>query len=252
MKNPVSFILGFLLLFSVYHFPEFFSAFWITAVFKIGFLLVAVLISRLQGWKALEGYGLRKQTKGINHLFWGLIIGFLAFVSTLAILFFLNIETLQSIKSPLFFLKTLPAVLFITFFPSIAEDILTRGYLLGHLTSLKPVHWIMVSALVYVLNHIWRLHEGISVIVYLFALGLLLGLCVYVYKSLWLAFGIHWGSNIAYELSRQGITSQNNDYNFANWVLAIVWTFLLLIFIIKYYRILFFPSKNKQTPIPNQ
>jgi hypothetical protein len=57
-KNFFSFFLGFLILFVVYHFPEYFSAFWIMATFKIGFLIVAFILAMLQGWKSLGGYGL--------------------------------------------------------------------------------------------------------------------------------------------------------------------------------------------------
>ncbi|MBK6634902.1 MAG: CPBP family intramembrane metalloprotease [Chitinophagaceae bacterium] len=92
-------------------------------------------------------------------------------------------------------------LLLMTAIPSIAEDILTRGYLYGHLKFMKPLGWILLSAIIYVLNHIWRLNDGLPVLTYLFILGIVLAFAVWLTKSLWLAFGIHWGANIAFESS---------------------------------------------------
>lgn len=44
-KGIISFAVGFLILFFIYHFPEYFSAFWIMATFKIGFLIVAFIVA---------------------------------------------------------------------------------------------------------------------------------------------------------------------------------------------------------------
>ncbi len=244
MKNLLSFVLGFILLFAVYHFPEFFSSFWIMAVCKIGFLVLAIILCRMQGWKFLEGYGLGCKKNFIKHLTRGLFIGFIAFSLSLVLLIGFSFEKLQNIQPPLFFLRTLPMVLLMTFFPSIAEDILTRGYLYGHLKFLKPFTWILISASVYLLNHFWRLNEPVSVLLYLFILGLLLAFCVYVFKSLWLALGIHWGSNIAFELSRQGVDTYGSDSNNSNWALVLVWSLVLGGFLLKYYRVLKMPVSN--------
>ncbi|MBK9532177.1 MAG: hypothetical protein IPO42_10320 [Chitinophagaceae bacterium] len=74
-KSIFSFGIGFLVLFFIYHFPEYFSAFWIMATFKIGFLIVAFILVRLQGWKGLNGYGLGFTHKWAANLSMGLLIG---------------------------------------------------------------------------------------------------------------------------------------------------------------------------------
>ncbi|MCW5917872.1 MAG: CPBP family intramembrane metalloprotease, partial [Ferruginibacter sp.] len=128
------------------------------------------------------------------------------------------------------FFNALPLTLLMTFFPSIAEDILTRGYLLGHIKIIRPIFWVLLSATLYVLNHIWRLTDGLPVLSYLFLLGLVLGVCVIARKSLWLAFGIHWGSNIAFTLSGKGIDLKTTgDPMGPTWALAISWGLLLLV-----------------------
>lgn len=247
MKNPLSFFSGFLLLFFIYHFPEFFSAFWITAVFKIGFLLIAYFLCRMQGWPGLGGFGLPFTKKWLPTLMAGLVTGLGAFALSVVASVGFHLEEIQSIQGIPVFLHSLPLILVMTFFPSIAEDILTRGYFLGHLASLKPVAWMLVTSVVYVLNHIWRLGEGLPVLSYLFLLGMVLSYCVLLKKSLWLALGIHWGANIAFELSRAGIqfrTLQNHDL--PTWILAAVWALVLTVLVIKYRRFTRFPLEEKR------
>ncbi len=208
------------------------------AVFKMGFLLVAYLLSRLQGWSGLGGFGLSLTGSWAPALSAGLLTGLLVFTLSLLAALALRFETLQELRPAAVFLQNLPMTLVMTFFPSLAEDLLTRGYLFGHLRSLKPMAWILVSALVYVLNHIWRLNEGLPVLSYLFLLGVVLACCVIVKKSLWLAFGIHWGANIAYELSRLGVTTQTEaDPSWSVWTLAAAWALLLLILGLRYRRV---------------
>lgn len=238
MKKSISFIAGFLLLFFIYHFPEFHQAFWITALFKIGFLVVAIILCRLQGWKGLEGYGLSFNDNWYLVLGAGLLIGFGTFVLSILISIGLQFEKIQNIQSFHFFLQNIPLTLLMTFFPSIAEDILTRGYFYGHLKFLKPAIWILLSATIYVLNHIWRLNEGIPVLSYLFLLGLVLAISVLAKRSLWLALGIHWGANIAFELSNNGIklNSISNKPEASTWALASVWGLTSLLLLIIYRR----------------
>ncbi len=232
MKNAGSIILGFLVLFVIYHFPEFFDAFWIAAVCKIGFLMVAFVVARLQGWRELEGYGLSFKRKWGYHLALGLLVGIAAFTFSIVLSVKFSFEELVSVKNAEFFLDQLPLVLLMTFFPSIAEDILTRGYLLAHFPKMQQWQWVLFSASIYVLNHIWRLNEDISVLSYLFILGLVLGLAVQITRSLWLALGIHWGANIAFELSKAGVEVRTVGYEYGStWMLAIAWG-VILVFLI--------------------
>ena len=123
-------------------------------------------------------------------------------------------------------------LLLMTSFPSIAEDVLTRGYLYGHLfNKMKPWHWVLLSAVVYVLNHIWRLNEDPSVLVYLFLLGVVLASAVWKTKSLWLAFGIHWGANLAFESSHSFVETKPLVTHYGStWLLAASWLLLVILF----------------------
>lgn len=232
-KSFFSFLAGFAILFSVYHFPEFFPVFWIMAVFKIGFLLVAFAVARLQGWRGLGGYGLGLQNDWVQHLLKGLLAGAIFFCLSVLASVLLGYEQITGVASAGAILQQLPLLLLMTVFPSIAEDILTRGYLYGHLAEkMKPATWVLVSALVYVLNHIWRLSDDPSVLTYLFILGLVLAQVVWQTKALWLAFGIHWGANIAFEASHSFLKTRSVVTHHGNtWLLAISWLLLFLLLV---------------------
>ncbi len=230
-KSIIPFIPGFLLLFIVYHFPEFFSAFWIMAVFKTGFLLVAYFLARFQGWKGLDGYGLGLRPGWWQQLLKGLLTGILFFGLSVFISVLSGYDKFSGIAAADVIIRQLPMLLLMTAIPSVAEDILTRGYLYGHLCSkMKPMVWVLVSSLVYVLNHIWRLQDDPSVLVYLFLMGLVLATTVWKTKSLWLAFGIHWGANIAFESTHSLVTvTPLARHHGSTWLLAMVWLLLFLL-----------------------
>ena len=130
-------------------------------------------------------------------------------------------------------LNQLPVMLIMTAIPSVAEDILTRGYLYGHLKFMKPSVWILLSSGIYVLNHIWRLNDGAAVITYLFLLGVVLAVAVWTTQSLWLAFGIHWGANIAFEAGNSFIHTRTLvQHDGGTWLLALTWALLLILLLI--------------------
>ncbi|HRF19944.1 MAG TPA: CPBP family intramembrane metalloprotease [Chitinophagaceae bacterium] len=204
------------------------------AVFKIGFLLVALVTGRLQGWKGLEGFGLGWRMGWWQQLLKGLLLGFLFFGLAEGLSVAFGYEKFNGIAATEVILKQLPLILLMTFFPSIAEDLLTRGYLYGHLFSkMKPWHWVLLSAVVYVLNHIWRLTENPSVLVYLFILGLVLAFTVWETRALWLALGIHWGANIAFESTHSILQTESAVSNYGStWILAVVWLLLFLVLLL--------------------
>lgn len=239
-KNWLAVLAGFLLLFAVYHFPEFYNVLWIMAVFKIGFLLVSFVVARLQGYKGLGAFGLELHRGWFGNLLKGLLTGIVFFGLSALLSVLMGFDQFISIADASSFLKQLPLILVMTVFPSIAEDILTRGYLYAHFKDqLSGKMFILISAAVYVLNHIWRLGDHPAVLIYLFILGLALAYAVWITRSLWLAFGIHWGSNIAFEINGSLIKTESvSDGHQSTWILAVCFM-LMLIFIWateKYFR----------------
>jgi hypothetical protein len=232
LSSRISLIIGFLCLFLLYHFPEFFSAFWLMVLFKLLFLVVAYLIARLQGRQSWERYGLGRVKLWWQRLVMGGLLGIGCFLASWIASMQCHYEAIVSVKAGSSMLQQLPTLLLLTLIPSLAEDILTRGYWYTPLSCLKPGVWVVFSATLFVGNHIWRLSDGAAVIAYLFLLGLVLALAVRVTGSLWLAFGIHWGANLAFESVRAFITTTPLvAHAGSTWLLAACWGLLLAIMV---------------------
>jgi membrane protease YdiL (CAAX protease family) len=94
------------------------------------------------------------------------------------------------------------AMLPFTFFPSVAEDIVTRGFLMRACPALAR-RWLFVlaSSALYVLNHIYRLANGPAEWLMLFSYGLAYAAALYYSRSLWPAIGLHWGWNYAGQIA---------------------------------------------------
>jgi hypothetical protein len=204
-SSALTMLIGFLVLFFVYHIPEFLQRHYrkpLLLLMEIC-MLIAVLIFFFilsqQNKKPQYDSGLSDFKNQQRNLYIGLSIGILLIVG-------LNFLTIllqwNSITIKASFTSVLgQSFLFVigTFLPSLAEDLLTRAYLLAHRPKhCNPKWMIFFSALVYTINHIFRLDRP-DVLLYLFALGILLMMCLILTRSLWLTLGIHWGSNIAYQ-----------------------------------------------------
>lgn len=237
LRSP---LLGFLLLFVMYHIPNYYNTFQMHAIFKISFLFVALLIAIVQGSKGLNDFGLKFSKRGLIQLGVGLAIGIVVFIGTILLADFFQADQIVEVIPIMDILKQLPMVLVITFFPSIAEDILVRGYFIKHASCLGNHQWVWFTATLFFMNHFWRFNQHISVLFYIFILGIVLGYAVIITKNLWFALGIHWGANITYEASSVALTTQNIGSPYmGNWIVGIFWLIVGLIFL-GY----FFKSKN--------
>lgn len=241
-KSPIYFITGLAILFFIYHIPELYDSFLLMAVCKIGIIPVAFLIARWQGWKGLGGFGLTLEKASFINLLSGLILAFCYYLVNEGITVALGWEKTAQWPSFITILQLLPQLIIMTVFPSLAEDILTRGYLFAHLqTRLSSVVLVFVSASFFVLNHIWRLTDGADVLTYLFLMGLLLAWIVNRTKSLWMAFGIHWGFNMGFEFVNSLLKpSSIGTHPSSNWIYSVI---LLLLFL---FPTVFFPIFKKQ------
>lgn len=220
-------LIGFAILFSVYHFPEILQNHYqkpLILLFESCMLLftfVAFIIGKQKFKNGFRMYGLWGFRQHLGNLAKGLIIGIL--ISVLANLIpawlgwskmSVHLDWNQVLFQILLFAVG-------TLLPSLAEDILTRGYL----KAFWPERWntnrlILFSAVVYVLNHIFRINKP-DVMLYLFILGLFLMWAFIATGSLWLTLGIHWGSNIAYQFFTNVITTDSlKETGMENYILA--------------------------------
>jgi membrane protease YdiL (CAAX protease family) len=96
------------------------------------------------------------------------------------------------------FLSSIPWALLVTLVPSLAEDILTRGFpYRAARIRWQPWMFVLVSSVFYVFNHIYRSGQGPSEWAVLFCYGLAYATALARTGSLWLAVGLHWGWNLA-------------------------------------------------------
>ncbi|RYZ11174.1 MAG: CPBP family intramembrane metalloprotease [Alphaproteobacteria bacterium] len=90
-----------------------------------------------------------------------------------------------------------------TFIPSIAEDILTRGLWWRATPWMTGAAFILITSVIYVLNHIFRLAEGPAEWIRLFCFGIAYAAAMARFRTLWAAVGLHWGWNLANTLLDQ-------------------------------------------------
>jgi membrane protease YdiL (CAAX protease family) len=248
LKNLFSFVAGFVLLFFLYHLPEFFQRYYnepLIWLLELGMLIMvsaSYFVIRIQKGKGFSAYGLFNLRIYKFNLLKGLLLGFVFSALANLISVWLNWNTLStSFSFGQVMTQTLIFVLG-TLLPSLAEDILTRGYLFAHFgNKLSNVLFIFISALVFTLNHIFRLSHA-DVMVYIFILGLLLAWCLVYTRSLWLTLGIHWGTNIAYQFFTNIISLKTvKETGYDNYLLAacyfVGWIIVVILYKAGFFKI---------------
>jgi membrane protease YdiL (CAAX protease family) len=200
--------LAFAILFLVYQLPEglgqrLLNSFPVVVALACAFLPIAWLIGRWLGYRGLDAWYLGLRPGWALLLAATFVLAALVKVAALAIGGAAGIYQV-GIHPGLTAATVLMAVLTLlpeTFLPSIAEDIVTRGFLMRAFpaVSRRPA-FIAVSALVYVLNHVYRLQNGPAEWTMLFCFGLAYAAALYYSRSLWPAVGLHWGWNFAGKL----------------------------------------------------
>lgn len=227
VKRVLIAFIGFVILFVLYHLPELFQNYyhkpliWLLEAGMMLFVMVAYLIGKRKYKDGFRTYGLFAFSKHWRNLAKGLLIGISITILANMVPVWLHwnkisihVEWEQILfQSLLFSIGTL--------LPSLAEDMLTRGYLMAY----WPERWssnllILFSAGVYVLNHIFKLNKP-DVMLYLFVLGIILMWAFVVTRNLWLTLGIHWGGNIAYQFFANTASFETlKDTGMENFVLA--------------------------------
>lgn len=194
-----SVVVGFAVIFAVYHAPDVIAWPW-TAYVAMPLVLVASdLVARVQRGRGLVAYGLGLYAGWARNLGIGLAVGIAFAAIAHAIAIALGYERFVGLAAASTWPSLLPQILVMTLIPSLAEDLLTRGYLFRFLApQMTPASWIVMSAVVFVVNHLVRLGDGLPVLLYLLAIGLTTAWALAVTKSLWATLGLHWGGNLVY------------------------------------------------------
>jgi membrane protease YdiL (CAAX protease family) len=235
-KNFLTFIAGFIILFLLYHMAEYMIVFKNNSlgflIFQGLFLFFAWKIGEIQFQNGLNAWGLKVNKKMFLQLLMGLIIGVIIYATTFLISLLAGTEKIVLIPSLTSSINLFFLFVFGNFFSSFSEDILTRGYWYAHFyTKINNHLLILISALIYVLNHIYRLSDGLETYLYLFLLGILFMIPLLKTKQIWTTGGIHWAGNCTFYYTHEIIHVQNVDRVISsNYILTFV--LFLTIFIL--------------------
>ncbi|ANE52834.1 CPBP family intramembrane glutamic endopeptidase [Flavisolibacter tropicus] len=203
LSNPIKFIAGFLLLFSLYHAAEYFVLFTYNPgaflAFQLVFFIAAWMLAKWQGYNGPAAWGLDLRKGWFINLLLGMVMGLVLYGGTFAISTWLKSEEVFQVPSLKDIWPQLALFGFGTLFSSFSEDVLTRGYLYKHLANkTSALAFALISSIIYLLNHIYRLGDGAATLSYIFLLGVLFVIPVLLTKRLWLTGGMHWIGNTTF------------------------------------------------------
>lgn len=164
------------------------------------FPFVAWWGSRTLGFSGMRAWYLDARTGWLRLLALGLVLAIVAKFAAVAIGTRAGVYTFAWPDTPAGTPQAgaLAFLAFSTFIASTAEDIVTRGLVMRAFPRLGK-HWIfiVISAALFVLNHIYRLHKGPVEWLTIFCFGLAYAAALYRTRTLWAAVGLHWGWNLA-------------------------------------------------------
>ena len=237
-KKPLSILVGFIVLFSLYHAAEYMIVFKNSPVgflaFQLLFFVAAWLIGRWQAGTGLAAWGLDFGKHVGKHLVLGMMMGAVLYGATFGISVLLGLEKLTEVPALDAIVTPLSLFVFGNFFSSFSEDVLTRGYVYHHLNGRVSNWWLVfLSAAVYLLNHIYRLGDSIETHLYLFALGVLFVIPLILTKRLWFTGGMHWAGNVTFYYTHEILKTEETGKGISpNYVLIGV---ILLLIPLNYY-----------------
>ncbi len=206
----------FALLFLWYQAPEGLARlgvpFPVWATLMLLFLPVAWGLGRWLGYRpGLAAYALGPGRGARQSLLLALLLALVLRALALPVGSALGIFSLAPVQPPTasaLLLGTLGALV-TTFFPSLAEDILTRGlWYRAWPVAGRGAGYVLFTALLYVLNHVYRLHLGPREWGMLFCMGLAFAAATVRTGSLWAAVGLHWGWNLSGSLFDLAVDTQ--------------------------------------------
>lgn len=196
MRSARYWVPAFIVLFLCYQAPQALR----TPMLMLAFLPVAWLVARALKLGMGAAYALEWNRRTAWFLGGGFVIALLAKLGAEVIGTRLGIYAFAPPHSiPLTeILQVIAWTSLYTFVPSIAEDILTRGFW-ARIPAWPWTAWRFVSftAAVYVLNHVYRLGNGPTEWLMLFCFGLAYATAFWRTGTLWAAVGLHWGWNFS-------------------------------------------------------
>lgn len=233
MSQPslLKIITGFAVLFAGYHAAEYIMLYHNDAVafliMTAVYFVVAWLVAKWQGYKGLGTWGITFNKNARTYICVGLLMGIILNAIAYITCLYMGIETISHIPSTSGFIQQSALLIFGTFFSSLSEDVLTRGYIYRHFNSSKyPVPFVLLSSGIYVLNHIHRLNEPIYLL-YLFLIGIQLAIPLFFTKNIWYTLSCHWAGNIVYHITNTVMHTDSDNSGRDMWVFMVFVTLLI-------------------------
>jgi membrane protease YdiL (CAAX protease family) len=191
--------------------------------FQIIFFVIALLLGNWYSLNGLTAWGLPFSKSIFTLLLYGIILGIVVYAVPYLISITFGIEKMVHVPDRAAILKASVPFAFGVLFSSLSEDVLTRGIIYACFNNkMKPGWLILISATIYLLNHIYRLDDGIESLLYIFLLGIVFIVPVIHTKNLWLTGGMHWAGNTFFFVSHSVIqTEENNQFLSPNLLFAI-------------------------------
>lgn len=213
-RSPLALSLVFAALFVAYQLPEGLGQRLLhsapaQAVLMVMFLPVAWLCGRALGYRGFDAWYMGRSRRWLALLAAGFVLSLMAKAVSLYLGDGLGIYrvTMGGGAGGWRLLSAALWMLPYTFIPSVAEDIVTRGFVMRAFPRLS-MRWLFIpaSAALYVANHIFRLAAGPAEWLRLFCFGLAYAAALYYSRSLWPAIGLHWGWNFAGAFADHAVT----------------------------------------------
>ena len=238
-RDTVKVLVSFVLLFGLYHAAEYFILFQNNAVGFLGlqvlFFVVALLLGLWYRRNGLRAWGLPFTRAAWAPLLTGVALGVVLYAVPFGVALAFGIEKVVKVPDGATMVKASLPFAFGVLFSSFSEDVLTRGLPYAHFHKrMKVAGMVVLSATVYVLNHIYRLTDGPDTLLYLFLLGVVYMIPVVFTRSLWLTGGMHWAGNVFFFVTHSVIQTEeahpgfSYNYLFATWLvlcIPLVWLF---------------------------
>lgn len=199
-------------------------------VYAIGFFIVAHLFARyVLKLNGLAAFGLQWQSGWFKLLLLGFIVGLGTWGLKYLIFYQMGKFEVIGTMDGGYIAGMLAQAMLGMLLVSAINDVLIRGYWLPYFrkNNLMPFY-ILVTTILYALDDSWN--EGITVVNLVFSavLGISLAYTVVKTGTIWMAIGIHWGSNMMFRamagFNGQGIwqLEQVKDGAVYEWVSILV------------------------------
>lgn len=201
-------------------------------VFQFLFFAVAYLLGNWYNGEGLASWGLPFNRRTLKLIQIGITTGILIYAIPYFFSIITGIEAIVRFPKWMTIVQSgLPFAIGVLF-SSFSEDILTRGLVYAHFNgSIKPVSLIILSASIYLLNHIYRLDDGFESLLYIFLLGIIFIIPVLYTKNLWLTGSMHWAGNTFFFVTHNVIHTENKSNVISSNYLFAVFLLLFIPFI---------------------